>query len=236
MIRIAICDDEGAQSAYTAALVRKELPSYELEIERFPTADALLREIESDAYSPDIAVLDIMLGADNGIELAKKLNLILPGCRIIFLTGYADFAPESYEAVHVWFVTKAAAECYLGAALRRAMDGLPGPTEELGITARRGGKHFFVPLGEVLYLDRHGRKARIVCKEGAFEVSGQPSALISGKTAPFFLHCHQGYWVNLKQIRGLDRNEFVLNDGTRVPISRSRREESRRRFFENLLG
>ena len=48
--------------------------------EQVPTLEELL--IQARAMRPDI-----MLGVDNGIELAKKLNLILPGCRIIFLTG-----------------------------------------------------------------------------------------------------------------------------------------------------
>ena len=42
----------------------------------------------------------------NGIELANELNSTLPECRIIYLTGYLDYAPDVYTTEHVWFVLK----------------------------------------------------------------------------------------------------------------------------------
>ncbi len=234
MIRIAICDDEAEHLSYTALLIRGELGSHDADIEGFPNAGSLLRAVRDEGYRPDIAVLDIVLEDTDGIDLAGQLNRLLPACRIIFLTGYADYAPESYKVPHVWFVTKVAAEKYLGPALRRALSGIPAVPGEPGVRARAGGRHFLVPLGDILYIDRYGRKARIVCASGPVEVSGRPGDLIGADVAPFFIRCHQGYWVNLKKIRALERNEFILSDGTHIPISRSYRDEARRRFFESF--
>lgn len=234
MIKIAICDDNPEHLKYTASLIRKELSSSILELETFTAASRLIKLAEEDHYRPDIAVLDIVLGHENGIDLAKRMNSLVPACRIIFLTGFADYAPASYEARHVWFVLKSSADQFLGSALRRALDGLDDPSAVLGITARTGGKSFFIPLGEIFYLERYARKARIVCKNAVHLIPGSPAALINTRVDPFFVRCHQGYWVNLRQVTALERDEFVLINGARIPISRSFRDTARSRFFEQF--
>ena len=231
MLKIAICDDNPEHLEYTASLIQKDLSSFSLDLELFSDAYQLMKLVQEDHYNPDIAVLDIKLGQENGIDLAKRINSLVPACRIIFLTGFADYAPASYEARHVWFVLKSSADRYLGPALRRALEGLDDPSAVLGITARTGGKSFFIPLGDILYLERYARKARIVCKNEIHLVSGSPANLINERVAPFFVRCHQGYWINLRQVSALERDEFVLINGARIPISRSFRGDARSRFF-----
>ena len=232
MIKIAICDDNVQHLHYTAELIRRELSSHQTELSLFPNAEKLLQAVATEKQHPDIAVLDIVLGGENGIQLAKQLNHLTPGCKIIFLTGYPDYASASYEADHIWFVLKSAAETYLAPALKKAL----AVSEEnlLGITAKTGGKTFFIPLGDILYLDRVGRKARIVCKDGIYPVSGKPASLINERIGEYFVQCHQGYWINLRQVKALEKNEFIIEGDIRIPISRSFREEARSCFFARL--
>ena len=234
MIKIAICDDNDQHLQYTAELVRKELSSHQIELSLFANAEDMLQFIIAEKQYPDIAVLDVVLGGEDGIQLAKKLNHLTPGCKIIFLTGYPDYASASYEADHIWFVLKSAVEVYLAPALQKAL----AVSEEnlLGITAKTGGKTFFIPLGDILYLDRVGRKARIVCKDGIYPVSGKPASLINERIGEYFVQCHQGYWINLRQVKALEKNESVFEGDLRIPISRTFREDARARFFARLSG
>jgi two-component system, response regulator RegA len=75
---------------------------------------------------PDYAVLDLKLGADNGLNLIPQLKALAPGMHILLLTGYASIA-TAVEAI------KRGADNYLAkpvdadavaAALRRT-DGAP---------------------------------------------------------------------------------------------------------------
>lgn len=45
----------------------------------------------------DVAILDIEMFGMNGIELAKKLKCIQPKIKIIFLTGYSDYAVSAFK-------------------------------------------------------------------------------------------------------------------------------------------
>lgn len=119
---IAICDDEPVHLEYTQSLVQKVLPPTQFETELFTGAEQLLQAMEPGDYCPNIAVLDIRMDGTDGIELAKKLNRLAPGCKIIFLTGFLDYATEVYETEHVYFVLKSEMEHRLGRALQKAVE------------------------------------------------------------------------------------------------------------------
>jgi two-component system response regulator RegA len=50
------------------------------------------------AQAPQFAVLDLKLGADNGLTLIPELKAIVPNLRILLLTGYASIA-TAVEAI-----------------------------------------------------------------------------------------------------------------------------------------
>lgn len=43
----------------------------------------------------DIAFVDIMLGNENGLDFAESLRSLQPNCKIIYCTGYSQYAIES---------------------------------------------------------------------------------------------------------------------------------------------
>ena len=235
MLRIAVCDDNPVHLDHAVSVIGRELASYAPEILRFPDAESLLTQIRSRTFAPDIAVLDIEMDGKDGIELARDLNRSLPDCQIIFLTAYLSYAPEVYETEHIWFVLKSRMEEHIGPALRKALSvSESAGTRQLGITLKGRGKAQFLPLSELLYLSRVGRRAQIVTLSGTYYSSSRPADLIPGLLEPCFVRCHQGYWVNLNKISFLDHDCFVLADGSRIPISRTYREDARRRFFQRV--
>ena len=234
MLQIAICEDDPEQLAYTARLVQQALAPQACNLVLYSSGTELLSAVKSGSICPAVAVLDIELQSESGITLAKELNSVLASCKIIFLTGYTEYITASYKVDHVWYIIKTLAEDYLGQALQKALSISASESEPLGITARAGRKAFFVPLDDILYLDRFSRKMRIICKNDVYPVSGTPASLLTEAVSPFFVQCHQGYWVNLRQVRTMDRNEFVLVNDVRVPISRGYQALARKRFFEQF--
>ena len=97
MVTLAICDDDPIHLKYTASLVQKELLSSELSLALYSAPKGLLASIREGSYCPDIVILDIELGQENGIQVAREINIALPSCSIIFLTGHPNYAPACYE-------------------------------------------------------------------------------------------------------------------------------------------
>ena len=235
MLIAAICDDDSLHLKWaeemTAAAFNAAGQVYSMNL--FSSAEELLQWMAADRKQPDLAVLDIEMDGENGISLAKKLNAAAPACRIIFLTSYVDYAPDVYEAEHIWFVVKSRAEEHFEAAVRKALASIAeSETVKPGLLIREGGKSVLLTLENVLFLSKVGRKAQIMCVDGAHLAAKNPAELIPSGLKDHFVRCHQGYWVNIAQIAELDHEEFVLKGGSRIPISRTFREEAKRRFLD----
>ena len=229
---IMICDDNELHAHYAEEMIRNAFPDKSLTIRLFADGTSLLNGIREKDVRPDLAILDVELSEENGIGLAAKLNETVPECRIIFLTGYPEYASDAYTTKHVWFVLKEKADVFLIPAVKRALfEKGPGACME-PVVIKSDGKSFPIPADDILYIDRYGRKARIFSKQGQFMTGTPPQKLIPDSLKDRFIRCHQGYWVNLSHIDALEHNEFVLDSGERIPISRTKKEEARSRFFD----
>jgi two-component system response regulator RegA len=90
--RVILIDDDTVFSAVLARALRAR--GFEVDTAA-DGADALQRVRES---RPDSAVLDLKLGAENGLALIPDLLAARPGLRILLLTGYASIA-TAVEAI-----------------------------------------------------------------------------------------------------------------------------------------
>ena len=202
MLRIAVFDDTIEHCAALAALVERELKGRSAEIERFPSSGELLRYITSGQYSPDAALLGVKLWDGDGIALAQKLNEL-----------------EREENLKK------------NPALEKALS-LPEFGHDRAILIRSKGRACLIPLDKLLYLERDGRKTLLRTAGGEQVTSERPCRLLEGGLSEHFIRSHMSYWVNREKIAAMERDEFVLCDGTRVPISRSWRAAARTAFLE----
>ena len=231
MVKIAICDDNSVHLRRAELLIRETLADETPEILLYSDTAALRGELESGAAAPDIAVLDIRMEGMDGIALADAVNRLLPECQIVFLTGFADYAPEVYATRHIWFVLKDRMEEYLPRAIRKAMAVLAAGPAGAELVFRRDRKTHKVPLDSVLVIERVGRKFRIVCRTETYPDVKLVTDLRSPGIGEQILRCHQGYWVNEPFIRMLERDALVMENDMRVPVSRTFRAGVRERFF-----
>ena len=116
---------------------------YELK-ELYPAADVtgtsdpaeilpLCREKHFDAV-----LLDIDLGYDNGIRLAKCIQEEQPRVNIIYITGYADYALKSFETNVSSFLLKPITTAKLKKAMSSLRFPVSGITDEMLIQLNKG--------------------------------------------------------------------------------------------------
>ena len=143
MIPIAICDDELLHARQTQAAIRR--CEAQAVTRCFETPLALLAAVTQQGYAPRVAVLDIRMAGMDGIELAKRLNALVPGCAIIFLTAYLSYAPDVYETRHVYFVLKSELDRRIGSALRAALAETAAPAS-LQLATAHGYRNVPAPV------------------------------------------------------------------------------------------
>lgn len=234
MLTIAICDDQQEHLQRAEKLVDRAFEAEGRKIRKklFHSAEELLLWLEMDYQGPDIAILDIEMDGEDGIALAKRLNALVPFCRIIFLTGYLNYAMDVYEAEHIWFVVKSQADEYFPVAVKKALQSLEERQASVpALVVSENRKKTVIPIESILYLSKVGRKGQVVCVDGVYLDRKGPAALIPEVYREYFLHCHEGYWVNIRMIAQLDRDCFILKDGSQVPIGRAYKENARKEFL-----
>lgn len=91
MIIMAL-DDERIALAALCKAIQTSVP--EAEIHTFSTPEDALA-FASENFC-DVAFLDILMGGDNGVEIARKLKLINPSINIIFASGNSDYYGEAF--------------------------------------------------------------------------------------------------------------------------------------------
>ena len=105
--KIAICDDSDADRRYVLNMVRAWASSagHTVHIDDFPSAESFLfRYAEESDY--DILLLDIEMGAMDGVTMAKELRKSNDTEQIIFITGYSDYISEGYEVAALHYLMK----------------------------------------------------------------------------------------------------------------------------------
>ena len=232
MVHIAICDDDHTQIKKTEKLILKKTERFAPETDLFSDGAELIRAVESAGYTPDLAVLDIHMPGNSGIDVAKMLNRLVPECRIIFLTSFLGYATEVYEARHSYFILKSELDTRIDAALTKV---LADKIQEPRIRFREGGMVQTVTAPELLYLERILKKTAIVlCSGKKHYTAAKAEDLLKDVPPGSFVRCHQSFWVNVDKIAGMKTESFVLINGEEIPISRSRKKEAKDAFFARL--
>ena len=85
---VAICDDSDADRHSIGVMVRRwaEASGNSVQIADFPSAESFLFEY-SEKKDYDILLLDIEMGAMDGVTMAKRLRGENDTVQIIFITG-----------------------------------------------------------------------------------------------------------------------------------------------------
>jgi two-component system, cell cycle sensor histidine kinase and response regulator CckA len=103
-LRLLIVDDHAEYRA-TAVRLLAMLGHEVIEADGPDTAEAALAR-EGDGI--EVVLLDLFLGADDGVTVAQRLAARRPGLRILFMSGHdeATFAPAELEAPGRRFIEK----------------------------------------------------------------------------------------------------------------------------------
>ena len=105
--RVAICDDCVQDTEFVQSILSKWAAERKLSVqmECFPSAESFLfRYAEDKAW--DILLLDIEMGAMDGVTMAKQVRKDNEAVQIVFITGYSDYIAEGYEVSALHYLMK----------------------------------------------------------------------------------------------------------------------------------
>jgi two-component system response regulator DesR len=137
MIRVLLAEDQALVRGALAALLGLEA---DIEVvAEVARGDEIVPA--AVATQPDVALVDIEMPGQNGLDAAHTLRKHLPSCRVVIVTtfGRSGYLQRAMASGAVGFLLKEAPAPALAAALRRVMAGERVVDPELALAALSDG-------------------------------------------------------------------------------------------------
>lgn len=236
-IRIALCDDDtnalpiiagAADSAFRAKGIQPE-------IVRFTSGKALLDAMETTRYH--IVLLDIEMPEMDGIAVGRIIRDRGDNTPIIFVSECESRVFESFLIQPLGFVRKsnflndiaAVADLYIKTCAQEQN------SEYFEFHTRSG--LLTLKSKQIRYIEgsRNYQMLYTVAGEEPIEVKMTMDKLETMTQPHGFIRIHKGYLVNYRHIQRIQSTILTLQDGTELPIGRSKMAEVKSRYL-SLIG
>lgn len=233
-MRIAIVDDEKPQAELIEKYARAWAEGRRLRLaaDIFTSAEAFLFAWAEDRNF-DLLLLDIQMEAMGGMELAHTLRQGGHTLPIVFVTGYPDFIEEGYDVEALHYLMKPVNREKLFACLDRAC--AKAESDSYILIETTGGAQR-VPQRAIVCVEAFAHDVELVTMDTALRLRQSIGALWDALDAARFVRPHRSYIVGLQYIRQIGRDELVLDNGARVPVSRRRYDQINRAFIGFYRG
>ncbi|AHG88900.1 LytTr DNA-binding region [Gemmatirosa kalamazoonensis] len=225
MIRTVIADDEPlARRGVRQLLAPHRDVTVVAEARNGEEALRVLR-----ACRPDLVFLDVQMPELDGFGVLRELG---PGFvpAVVFLTAYDTFAVRAFDARALDYLVKPVEEARFLDAMERARERLRGaaPTPRRLLVPVAGGE-LLLDLDEIDWIEADDYYAAVHARGRRHLLRESLASLAERLDASRFVRAHRSAIVNIDRVRELRAESsgetvLVLRDGTRVPVSRRRRE------------
>ena len=229
-----IVDDEELARA-----VVREMLSHHPEVEILAECGNGFEAVKSvTERKPDLLFLDIQMPKLDGFEV---LELIGTDMAIVFATAYDQYALRAFDVHAVDYLLKPYDKERFEAALTRAKERssgkVPAPAELRAtatapgsyadrVVVRDGSNVHIIPTAKLDFVEAQDDYIALASK-GLKHLKQQTISSIETTLDPKqFLRIHRSYIVNLDRVAkvepyGKDSKVAILQDGTRLPVSRA---------------
>ena len=228
--RVAIVDDSTTDAEFVKSILNSwaDQRQANIQAEVFPSAEAFLFRYAEDKEW-DILLLDIEMGAMDGLTMAKLVRQDNEAVQIIFITGYSDYIAEGYEVAALHYLMKPVNQEKLKVVLDRALE--KRKQEERCLNLEAYGEMVRIPFYEIRYLDVHQNYVTVHAKADytVKRTLGDFEKELDNR----FCRVGRAMILNLKYIQRVTKTEVRLSDGTVLPLPRGAYEPLNRAIIQH---
>lgn len=235
-MRIAIVDDcENERNELCKRLSQSSFSrSYDIEICGYGNGTDFLNEAMQNRF--DLVFMDIYMEKESGIDAAQKLREFDRDCLLVFTTTSTDHALDGFRVRALHYLVKPYSDEELDMLLDEISQKIS--VEEKYIEIPSASDSLRIKLCDILYAEHFKHCIHIHCtdkSEKSVRSTFAEFVMLFDDGDNFFV-CNRGIIVNLEHIRDMNGNEFVLDNGEKISISRSLVKSAKSTFGEYIFG
>lgn len=215
-MKIAICDDSKIDRMLSAILIENYYKNKSISciVETYDSGDSIISDIKNgECY--DIIFMDIYIGNELGINVAKKLRELGYENILIFSTITDEYAVEGYSVKASGYIIKP----YSQSGISAVLDGILQYHADETLEVRCRSTVRYIPFRDIFYIESCNNRCVVhTDKEEITIYKKLDDIRLSLKdSSSRFLRCHRSYIVNMDHIVAAEEN-FLLDNGDIVLI------------------
>ncbi len=171
----------------------------------------------------DLVLMDVEMPGQNGIETARQLRRVNDRATIIFITNYIQYALEGYEVQAFRYLLKPIDAAQFEQVVGTALDEIHHrQTAYLQLKGR--SEIIRLAIDELIYAETERGHLLLHTPAKVLECYSTMEKLEQELKQEAFFRCHSSFLVALEAVRQIEKQDVVLKDGTRVPVSKNRKK------------
>lgn len=176
--------------------------------------EGLLKIIST--FKPNVLFIEIELHESNGIDVAKKINMLSPLTSIIFMTSQEKYLKEAFEVYAYDYLIKPLQLQRVIQTLNRisnfethklapfSNDKSTKTTDVLSkIFIESEGKSYIVNIADIIFITRYDRKVLLITENQSYSIWSSIENLEKRLPENFF-RSHKGYIININFINEIN--------------------------------
>lgn len=238
-IHIAVCDDDEIVCEAICARIVKFLHDCGIIAlcDKYTSPLLLCKNIIDDARKYAVVFLDIDMPKLDGVELAKAIRKSEKPVDIVFVSNREDKVFDTFSVRPFGFVRKNNFSHDLCDTLRSYIKMRIVNDSFVMLQTNNNSVTRNVRVSDIVYIESFRYKQYVYMVDGEKIDIHMTMKELEEKLAEYdIIRVYQGYIVNLKYVKRIDRTEIILdyNGGTSISISREKVQDLKEKYMSYL--
>ena len=177
--------------------------------------------------------IDIHLGNENGILIAKTLKRQYPDAVLVFVTVNESLVFQTFEVQPFFFIRKKEFDddfqMFEILFLKHYNDNY-----STVLTLR--GKDVYLKISEIIYVEIKGHQLLITTSHDVYTISKSIQEFKNKIQSHKIVQIHRSFLINLDYLYNTTNNTVILETGLELPIGRKYKEEFKKELKEYILN
>lgn len=221
-MNIAIIEDSPQEQIKLQACIQNYFSKLQIfrTVDAYSDGESFLECWHDKTY--DLIFLDIMMGGISGVDVARKIRETDSQCLIVFVSFSTEYAIQGFEVRAMDYLVKPVSQERFDRTMELCHDELIRHIRYIEVKESR--TMIKLPLHSIIYTDYYNHYIQIHTPDRVIRSYQQFDAFSPLLLCyPQFLCCYRNCIVNMDRVSAVEKNDFIMDTGERVPIIRNNR-------------
>ena len=234
-MRIAVVDDIASERKLLCSRLTEQFArrGVHADLFEYENGESFLAGAKERPFT--VVFLDIYMTGANGIETAKELRSFDSDCLLVFTTTSTDHALEGFRVRAMHYLVKPYEEKELSGLTDEILSRIPSSGKYLDVKV--SGSNVQIPFQKIVFAEHFSHMIHIHTTGGKELITRQSFEAFTAslKMDPRFYLCSRGVVINLDHAVDFDGALFILDDESRISVSRKLVKNARQTFMDFLF-